>query len=301
MKQATTVMLALAASACITVQSADAQGLALTFVDLNGNRELIGIVPETVFAPRISPDGRRVALDTPANGVDGAPPTGSIWIADIDKLDDRYALPNANGTLNYGPAWTPDGERVLFLASTPEGDTLYWRRADGSGDAEHLIDARAPESWLPDGPTLTYLTLTGFRDYGISALDLSTGETRQLVDLPGSEEHSSNVSKDGRYIVYVSNASGAYELFVSRLPFSGMATRLETNGGAHPVWSPDGRSIYFDRDATMYRIGFDPTTGQVTGSEEALPISGFIQGTLRRQFDLTPDGMRFLMLFPQQD
>jgi Tol biopolymer transport system component len=299
MKQATTLILALTATACFQVQTPREQGLALTLVDLEGNRDVIGIVPETVFAPRISPDGRQVALDTPADGVDGAPPTGSVWIADIDDVDDRYALPNANGTLNYAPAWTPDGERVLFLASTREGDTLYWQSADGSGDAEHLIDARAPESWLPDGPTLTFLTLTGIRDYGISALDLSTGETRQLVDLPGSEEHSSNVSKDGRFIVYVSNASGTYELFVAPLPFSGTATRLETNGGAHPIWSPDGRSIYFDRDGTMYRIGFDPSSGEVMGSEEALPITGFIQGPLRRQFDLTPDGTRFLMLFPQ--
>jgi hypothetical protein len=61
-------------------------------------------------------------------------------------------------------------------------DAVYWRRADGSGDAEHLIDTRAAEGWTGGGAQMRFLTLKGNRDYGISLFDMKTRTVTHLVD-----------------------------------------------------------------------------------------------------------------------
>ena len=72
------------------------------------------------------------------------------------------------------------------------------------------------------------------------------------------------------------------------------------SGGSHPLWSPGGERLYFDRDAHLYSLDIKFTEAGPQGSEpKELPISGFQQGYRRRQFDLMPDGKQFLMLFPR--
>lgn len=269
----------------------------LSLVSLTGEREIVGTLPDTVFAPRVSPDGTRIAIEH----ADFSQGTSSVVVANLSDLDDRYELPLYDGSMNWAPSWSPDGERILFIASGPDGDSIWWQLADGSGSGEHLLDARSAESWADGGEAITYLTLAetpGGRDYGIAKLDIGSGETQTLVDGQGSSEHSSNVSVDGLYIAYATNESGRYEVFVEPLPQTGERVQITTEGGGHPLWSRDGRTIYFDRDARMFRIGFDPATGRASGMAEALPVAGFVQGEYRRQFELMPDGQRFLMLFP---
>jgi Tol biopolymer transport system component len=271
----------------------------LTLVSLTGEREVVGTLPDTVFAPRVSPDGTRIAFEN----IDFSKGSASVTVANLRSLDDRYELPLYDGTMNWAPSWSPDAQRILFIASGPEGDKIWWQLANGSGGGEHPLDARSAESWANGGEALTYLTLAetpGGRDYGIAMLDIGTRETRTLVDRQGSSEHSSNVSPDGRFMAYATNESGRYEVFVEPLPQDGERVQITTEGGGHPLWSRDGRTIYFDRDARLYRIGFDPVAGRASGTAEALPIEGFIQGEYRRQFELMPDGQRFLMLFPLQ-
>ena len=75
---------------------------------------------------------------------------------------------------------------------------------------------------------------------------------------------------------------------------TGARYQLTTGGGSHPLWTPDGRSLFFDRDDQMFRLRDLLTRAQLT----PLPITGFAQAEYRRQFDLMPDGRHFLMLFP---
>jgi Tol biopolymer transport system component len=286
-----------AAAALAQAQPTGEPGFELTLVSLTGEREVVGTLPDTVFAPRVSPDGARIAIES----ADFGRQTSSVAVADLGDLDDRYELPLYDGSMNWAPSWSPDGERILFIASGPDGDSIWWQLANGSGGGEHLIDARSAESWANGGRAITYLTLAetpGGRDYGIAMLDIESGETQTLVDGQSSSEHSSNVSADGRFMAYATNESGRYEVFVEPLPQSGQRVQITVEGGGHPLWSRDGRTIYFDREARMYRIGFDPATGHASGMAEALPIAGFVQGEYRRQFELMPDGERFLMLFP---
>ena len=200
--------------------------------------------------------------------------------------------------MNWAPMWTPDGERLLFLASGDRPDAVYWRRADGTGDAEHLLDARSAEGWNAGGAVLRFLTLTGNGDYGISLFDMKSRTATPLIDLPKSAQHSSAVSPDSRWIAYASNETGRYEVWLEPLPRTTVRYRITSNGGSHPLWLPDGRSIYFDRDRQLFRLALNLDGPAPIGEPLALPIKGFVQAEFRRQFDLMPNGREFLVLMP---
>ena len=289
-----TALVALAGDGPVRAQAP--AGFDLTLVDLDGTMKVVGRLPATVYAPRVSPDGRRVAFETrDLSGPDGP----RLWTADLANLAGRQPLPLTSGAnINWAPMWTPDGERLVFIVSNDKGDAVYTRRADGTGTAEHVIDTRSAEGWSAGGSQMRFLTLTGNRDYGISLLDMKSRAVTPVIDLPGSAQHSSAVSPDGRWMGYASNETGRYEVWLEPLPRTGVRHQLTRDGGSHPLWAADGRALYFDRDHQMFRLDVNTKDPSSKVEPVALPIKGFAQAEYRRQFDLMPNGRQFLMLFP---
>ena len=115
----------------------------LTWVSRQGDEEQVSAPSRVYGRPRVSPDGMRVAVDIAGGD------NRDIWLWDLaretltqltfDEADDNYAL------------WTPDSARVVFT-SERDGGGLYWKAADGTGQAERLKDGLArPYAWAPDG------------------------------------------------------------------------------------------------------------------------------------------------------
>jgi Tol biopolymer transport system component len=270
-------------------------GYDLTLVDMDGARKVLGRLPASVYAPRVSPDGTRIAFETrDPKGPDG----GRLWVADLSNIANRRALPSTGAPLDWAPMWTPDGQRLAFLASGDRPDAVFWRRADGTGEAEHLIDARSAEGWNDNGAALRFLTLTGNLDYGIAFMDVKTKTVTPVIDLPGTAQHSSAVSPDGRWMAYASNETGRYEVWLMSLPPTTVRYRITKDGGSHPLWLPDGRSLSFDRERQLFRVALNLEGPAPVGEPVALPIKGFAQAEYRRQYDLLPNGKQYLMLFP---
>jgi eukaryotic-like serine/threonine-protein kinase len=270
-------------------------GFELALIDVDGKKNVLGQLPPSVYAPRVSPNGERVAFETR----DPSSPDGArLWTAELTDIGGRRPLPLVVGPVNWAPMWSPDGERLVFIVSGDRPDAIYWRRADGTGDAEHLIDTRAGEGWAGGGAQLRFLTLTGNGDYGISLLDVASRTVTPVIDLPGSAQHSSSLSPDGRWMAYASNETGRYEVWIEPVPRTGARHQVTRDGGSHPLWLPDGESLYFDRDHRMFRLAVNTRDPASRGEPIPLPIEGFAQAEYRRQFDLMPDGRRFLLLFP---
>jgi eukaryotic-like serine/threonine-protein kinase len=286
-------------AAALGAAAQDAGTFELTLVDMKGNRKVLGTLPDSVFAPRVSPDGKQVAFELADPVTTFGRETVRLYVADLKHIDQRRVLPlTTPGLQNWAPIWTPDGKRLVYLVSGSRPDTLYWRKADGSGDAELLMEARAAEGMYDGGNLLAFITLTGNRDYGIWLRDMNTRAVTKIVDYPASEQHSSRFSPDGRWIAYVSNETGRQEVWLEALPQDGKRYRLTQDGGRHPEWSPDGSRLYFDQGGQMYRVDiFTGAEVPKTSAPVALPIRGFQQGDLRRQYDLLPDGSGFVMLF----
>ena len=117
-------------------------GFDLALVDLDGAKKVLGRLPPSVFAPRLSPDGKRIAIETrDRSGPDGA----RLWIAELSDIGGRRPVAAPVGPQDWAPMWTINGDRLVFIVSNEKGDAIFWRRADGTGVAEHLLDARSAE------------------------------------------------------------------------------------------------------------------------------------------------------------
>jgi eukaryotic-like serine/threonine-protein kinase len=260
--------------------------LQLALVDLGGARHDLGSLPLSTFAPRISPDGHQFTFDTE----DGNP---AVWIADFPSLKSMRRLPG----LGQFPMWSADGQRIFFIGIHNAHQALYWRRADGSGDPELLADpARAPEHLLTKTQSITFITLQS--DYDVWRYSLADRKATPLVQAAGSSQHSSRVSPDERWLAYVSDETGRFEVYIQPLPQNGTKTQITKGGGEHPVWSPDGSQLYFNRADRLFSVSIKTEPAISAGNPSPFPIAGFIQQSGRRQFDITADGKQFLMLFP---
>jgi Tol biopolymer transport system component len=267
--------------------------ISLVLVDRDGHKTPAGFLPADTFAPRISPDGKRIAYDTfPDN--EGS----KVWIAELADLSSHRSAPRRATMLRNDayPLWSADGNQIAFISDVGGQQALYLQRADGTGKAERLATARAPESWSAPNQVLSFIMLNNY--YSIWTYSLRDKKAAPLIDTPGVTQHSSRFSPDGKWIAYTSVETGRFEVFVQPFPKTGAKYQITRQGGGHALWSPDGRELFFDQDHQLFAVSIQTTGKFSSGTPVALPIRGFIQGDARRQYDLMPDGKQFLMMFP---
>jgi serine/threonine-protein kinase len=191
--------------------------------------------------PALSPDGTElaVALD---------PPEGrDLWIKQLDR-GPSLRLTNVERN-DHRPRWTPDGRSLLFITERGETRDVMQKRADGVGDAEVVLDLQEPVNqafYSPDGEWLVYRT-GRVQDLNIYARRLE-GDTATIsvAAAPDVNEHSPTLSPDGRWLAYVSDESGRWELYVRPFPdVSAGRWVVSDQGATEPVWGPDGREIFY--------------------------------------------------------
>jgi len=106
-------------------------------------------------------------------------------------------------------------------------------------------------------------------------------------------------SPDGRWLAYMSMESGTPQVFVQPFPKTGAKHRVTQQGGGHPLWSPDGKELFYSNSGQLMGIDIATEPAFAFGNEQALGMRGFLNPErVTRPYDITPDGQRFLMVFP---
>lgn len=269
----------------------------LTWVDRAGKEELIGVPPRMYTHVRASPDGTRLALTAGDEESD-------IWVWDLRRQAlTRMTFDPATDTY---PLWTPDSRRLIFTSQRAGAFNMWWQAADGSGTPERLTThdrTQAPTALAPDG-TLVFHQVTESmgRDLMAMAMDGSRKITG-LLQTP-AEERDAVLSPDGRWLAFGTDSSGRSEVYARPFPNTSAGQwQISTAGGKMPVWSRDGKELYFfaDNGALMAVTVEAGATGWKAGQPFQLLGPGYDlgNGTAGRSYDVSADGKRFLMLrFP---
>ena len=254
---------------------------------------------------RVSPDGARLALGN----------QNDVLVYDVER-EVRTRLTD-HPALDMSPLWTPDGERIIFTSDRAGFKELFVRSADGTGEetrlltrAHDLVDLMA-NGWSRDGGHLLFTEVSSLTrvvgTIGQIAFELPferPPDVRLLVNT-GSNNGRAAVSPSGRWIAYDSNLSGQFEIYVDRYPELGNRKTISSGGGRLPVWSPNGRELFFStpdgRHMLTVPVQSDTTFGN--GRAEVLFEFPMLSNlAANRSYDVTPKG-RFVIIRsdPAQD
>ncbi len=268
----------------------------LLWVGQNGATSDIAKISGIGFQYRLSPDGRRIVRPNAIG------PNRDLW---VDDLEGR-ALPTrltAGGVHNV-PIWTHDGRRVIYSAGVPNGN-LFWRAADGTGDAERLTTSanlQIAGSVSPDGSTLAYAEIDATRGADIWLLPLQQPRQARLVLGTPFGEYNPRISPNGRWVAYQSDISGQFEIYLTAFVSGGRQIPVSKGGGFAPLWAPDGRELYYRsvepaQGGEMMVVSIDATGAEPKISTPRVLFESPYQG----EGDIAPDGRFLLLKRPPQE
>ena len=282
----------------------------LVWVDRDGREEAISDRRGDFRAVRLSPDGRRVALEVAEENL------LNIWILGIE--DDTFAPLNNEG-ISQAPLWTPDGEKVLFNWAEGGGGAsgaafggIYWRDANFGAEREQVLQADGgtfPLSWSDDGEDLVLHEMIdgqqGQRRILVMPIEGADRTPYSPLDPSGQfNQRSPMVSPDGRWVAYMSTQSGRDEVYVRPFPEGGRRAQISNNGGVEPMWGADSSELFYREidGATTTMIVAQLRTGpelRVAGREALFSGDYYFMGNWARTvYDYDRQSDRFLVVTP---
>jgi len=237
--------------------------------------------------PRVSPDGRQILTWLRTRDSD-------LWLFDVSS---RRLSRLVTGVAGHRAAWSPDGLRLIFDAAGPDNPVTLYEADLRGGEARRLRPDKNSQyagTWTADGQTIAYLDLTRTTGFDIVTMrNEPNAEATPLLHSPANETAPA-FSPDGRWLAFVSDATGREEVYLLPYARRGEPVQVSTHGGREPVWSKHGDELFF-------RNGQRVWAAPVTGSDRPRvsdPIELFTgefdqRPSFHPNYDVAADG-RFL-------
>jgi eukaryotic-like serine/threonine-protein kinase len=262
----------------------------LVWVNRQGVEHPTGVSGGSYYQPRLAPDGRRVAITVSGEDHD------DVWLYDLAR--ETWSRFTSDGNSGF-PLWTPDGQRLTYVSDKAGRENIYWKPLDGSAAEERLLTSDKssfPFAWTRGG-ALAFVQVhpRTLQDIWIFRLD-QRDKPSLFVDTPFGEG-APTLSPDGRWIAYVSSESGRNEIYVRPFEGAGEKITISSEGGNEPIWSANGREIFYRSGDAMMSVSVAAGPTLNVGRPQRLferPYDPSL--ALWRNYDVTPDGQRFLML-----
>jgi serine/threonine-protein kinase len=274
-------------------------GSTLGIVDRNGRFTALSNEERSFRLPRLSPDGSRIAVQA---GTSGTNIDSDIWIFDRgSQVLSRFTSSGGNSD----PIWSTDGRYIIYAGREKADSGIPGR--DASDIYRQDVEQTAPPELLfsnpgnqypwgitPDDKTVVFDAGPG--NMRIRAMTIGEPNSAKDVVAGAYINRLGKLSSDGKWLAYVSNQNGRMEVYVRPFPGPGGAKQVSIDGGDQPLWSRDGRELYY-RDGTNL-IAATMLNGTVQ-SRKALFADAFQQSNATN-YDVMSDG-RFIMLKGSSD
>jgi WD40-like Beta Propeller Repeat len=271
----------------------------LVWVDRTGHKELLPFPPALYQGPRLSPDGQSIAV-----GIGGTSEWGDVWKLDVaNGTSVQLTSDGRSGT----PLWAPDGTRIVFSSLRAVGRDLFQLPLNVTAPPEPIPipatwlphAAKEPASWADGGRTLIVRQTGVDPNVSLWAVTLDgSREPRPL--LPGHALYSSRVriSPDGRWMAYESGDERA-DVYVAPFPAGQPQWKVSTGGGWLPVWSRTGRELFYRAGDRMMAVPVTLDGTFTSGTPRTLFEGRYFEADPGSpNYDVTPDGQRFLLVQP---
>jgi serine/threonine-protein kinase len=264
-------------------------GQNLLLFDRKGGVQPLGLPAGRYQFPRVSPDGKRIAFEAS----DGKQVNVSIYELSGASSARRLTF----GGNNRFPIWSADGRRVAFQSDRDGDLAVFWQSADG-GTAERLTKPDAgtqhvPESWSPHDDVLLFSATKDFASslWILSLRDRSAIPFRDVKD--STLPTDAMFSPDGRWVAYQMGTSAAVEATTFVQPFPPTGTINQIVPGGRPMWSRDGKEMFFVPDPGRFMAVTVTTTASTIAVTNPVPVPRGFGGAnpqIARTFDIMPDG-----------
>jgi len=245
--------------------------------------------------PALSPDGNSLAVSLQDDET-------HIWIRRPNGS--RQRLTN-EGTVNWRPWWTRDGQSIVFLsnrAGVTDQDNYdaYLGPADGSAPASRIVDYTSglwEAEYSRDGKWLVIRADEPGSGGNVYARRTSGDTTLMPLLADKSLTVQVALSPDSRWLAYASNESGRPEIYVTSFPDMKVKRLISRDGGTEPRWANSGRELFFKSGGRLMAVDVAPGPSFTSGVPRALfSVAGYHSARNRQQYDVSPDDRRFLMI-----
>jgi len=243
---------------------------------------------------RLSPDGRYAVaqLEDTETGTD------ELWVYEIERnIRTRFTFDPAS---DVAPVFSSDGRDIYFASDRGENFSIYRKPMSGVGEVELLYSTDVncfPESVSPDGAYLTMMVGSEKTRGDLFLLPLPEEGEPIVFRQTEFNESGSKISPDGRWVVYHSDESGGFEVYVTTFPVAGRRWQVSSNGGVYPEWRADGREIVysdFSGDLVAVQVDGEGETFLVRASETLFNIQSPAAGG--SYFSVASDAESFLVV-----
>ena len=254
----------------------------------------IGQPQDFIRWPSLSPDKRWVA----ATGKAGASARAETWIHDTARPVKKRLTFNGS----YVPIWSPNSKPLTFRSNRNGTPDIFNRLVDGSQEVTQLVAGAGDEGatcWSLDGRYLLYDANSPETLFDIWYLRRGE-EGKGWEEIPFLQtpfrESVAQFSPDGRFVAYLSDQSGRWEVHVRTFPEGKGEKKVSTHGGTQPRWSKDGKELFYVEEDTLVAasVTLEPSFS-VISSTRLFTHPGLASIWPHWEYDVSADGQRFVV------